>query len=325
MIRFSDRWVWDFWLAHDGQHHHAFYLWAPRALGDQHLRHRNATIGHSTSTDLVTWEHHGTVLAPRPPVDGGVPGFDASATWTGSVVRAPDGRWLMFYTGSRFTAPEPDHTNVETVGVAVSHDLHTWKAEDGPVTEADPRWYETLGTSTWPEEAWRDPWVHPAPDGSGWHMLTTARALPTAGVDDDDAGVIGHAWSPDLVSWEVRPPLSRPGAGFAHLEVPQVVTVEGRHFLVFSCPAEKLAARRRPRTPGGIWCLPVEDPCGPYDIDSAHLLADERLYSGRVVLDDEGRPHLLAVLNDAPDGSFTGAVSDPLPLHVTPDGRLQLL
>ena len=40
----------------------------------------------------------------------------------------------------------------------------------------------------------------------------------------DIRGVIGHAWSPDLVSWEVRAPLSEPGE-FGHLEVPQVEIV----------------------------------------------------------------------------------------------------
>ncbi len=56
-------------------------------------------------------------------------------------------------------------------------------------------------------------------------MLVTARARD--GVERD-RGVIGHAWSADLRRWEIRPPLSAPGAGFAHLEVPQVVRIEGR-------------------------------------------------------------------------------------------------
>ncbi len=48
-------WVWDSWTAVDGDTTHLFYLHAPTALGDPDLRHRNAAVGHATSTDLVTW------------------------------------------------------------------------------------------------------------------------------------------------------------------------------------------------------------------------------------------------------------------------------
>ena len=38
----------------------------------------------------------------------------------------------------------------------------------------------------------------PDPDGDGWHMLITARA---AHGPVDDRGVVGHAWSADLRTW----------------------------------------------------------------------------------------------------------------------------
>jgi beta-fructofuranosidase len=44
------------------------------------------------------------------------------------------------------------------------------------VLESDPRWYEQYPDAGWTDEAWRDPWVFPAPDGRGWHMLVTARS-----------------------------------------------------------------------------------------------------------------------------------------------------
>ena len=79
----TDHWVWDFWLADDGEQHHLFYLHAPKSLGHPDLRHRNAKIGHATSTDLRSWTNHGRAFEP------GLPGsFDGSATWTGSVVKA---------------------------------------------------------------------------------------------------------------------------------------------------------------------------------------------------------------------------------------------
>ncbi|BAJ75127.1 hypothetical protein MTES_2163 [Microbacterium testaceum StLB037] len=299
-----DHWVWDFWLARDGDTHHMMFLQAPMSLGDPDLRHRNASVGYATSDDLRSWTVHGTVLEPS---GGHAP--DATATWTGSIVRT-DAEWRMFYTGSRFLR-EGAITNVETVLAASSDDLATWAKDPAVVVSADPRWYETLEAGTWHEEAWRDPWVFADPDGDGWHMLVTARARDA---ETRDRGVIGHAWSADLHRWEVRPPLSRPGAGFAHLEVPQVVRVDGSWVLVFSCDSAHLAGAREGHT-GGIWAVALDDPRGPYPVEHATLVTTESLYSGRIAEDPDGRAVMLAFENISSVGSFVGTLSDPLPLR----------
>ncbi len=298
----DDHWVWDFWLADDGDLFHLYYLHAPRSLGDPDLRHRNARIGHATSTDLREWDDLGQVLAP------GEPGsFDASATWTGSVVKADDGTWRMFYTGARFLAAD-SIANVETVGVATSTDLHTWVKSPGPIVTADPEWYETLAAGTWREEAWRDPWVYRV--GDEWRMLITARS---AEGDPLDRGVIGLATSPDLETWTVRPPVSTPGAGFMHVEVPQVVELGGDSILLFSCDSPHLAGARAGE-PGGIWSVD-RDAAGGYPIERATRLVDERYYSGRVVRDRAGAPVLLAFENVDEGGGFVGRLSDPMPIR----------
>lgn len=297
-------WVWDFWLADDGELFHMYYLHAPRSLGDPELRHRNARVGHATSADLVDWNDLGPVL------DAGGPGeFDETATWTGSVLKGPDGVWRMFYTGSRFLAADST-ANIESVGVAKSADLHTWVKQPGSIARADGRWYETLGDSDWPEEAWRDPWVFAADDGSGWHMLVTARANTG---DERDRGVIAHATSPDLEHWTAQPPLSAPGSGFTHLEVPQVATIDGKHVLLFSCDGAALAGIRSGDV-GGIWALEIDSPTGPYEPGRAVLLADEALYSGRAIRDRSGAWMLLAFENSGGQGDFVGSLSDPIPL-----------
>lgn len=327
-----DHWVWDFWLARDGDTHHMMFLQAPMSLGDPDLRHRNASVGYATSDDLRSWTVHGTVLEPS---GGQAP--DATATWTGSIVEVA-GAWRMFYTGSRFLR-DGEITNVETVLAASSTDLAIWTKDAAVVVSADARWYETLEAGTWHEEAWRDPWVFADPDGDGWHMLVTARAREDAPHGDvresdgargnggmresdvvresgaaRDRGVIGHAWSPDLHHWEVRPPLSAPGAGFAHLEVPQVVEVEGRWVLLFSCDSAHLTGAREGST-GGIWAVALDDPRGPYPVERATLVTEESLYSGRVAEDVDGRPVMLAFENTTADGTFVGTLSDPLRLR----------
>lgn len=297
-------WVWDFWIADDGERFHLFYLHAPRTLGNPDLRHRNARIGHATSLDLVSWTDHGEVLGPGP-----AGGFDATATWTGCVVRGPD-TWYLFYTGSRFL-DAVSNANVETIGVATSSDLQTWTKHPVPILSADPRWYETLGTSTWPEEAWRDPWVYRDADGERWHMLLTARATrgPDAG-----RGVIGHAISTDLLHWEAQPPLSNPQAGFGHLEVPQLVEVDGHRLLVFCCNAPRLANDRAGEV-GGIYVAPALGPAGPFAIEQSSRLVSEALYAGRLVQRRDGTWVLLGFEMDEPARRFRGVICDPIPVH----------
>lgn len=297
-------WVWDFWLADDGELFHLFYLFAARSLGDPDLRHRNARIGHATSRDLVEWTDHGPVLGP-----GDVDAFDATATWTGSVVRGPDGLWRMFYTGASFVAADSNR-NIESVGLATSTDLFTWHKQPAFALRADPRWYETLGSSTWPEEAWRDPWVFA--DASGqWHMLLTARANRG---DDAGRGVIGHAVSDDLEHWEVRPPLSAPHQGFGHLEVPQTVEIDGHHVLLFSCNSPRLCDARAGHT-GGIWVASAASPVGPFDLKRAGLLVSEELYAGRLVRSRDGCWVLLAFEMGQFGGPVPGRICDPIPVR----------
>ena len=310
MLRLADAWTWDFWLADDGRSYHLYFLKAPRHIGHPDQRHWNVSIGHATSPDLADWTVVSDAITPS---DG--PAFDDIATWTGSVVRGRDGTWFMFYTG----VGPADRAPRQRIGLATSADLHHWSKHPGsPVLESDPRWYERLPDALRPDEAWRDPWVLADPDGDGWHMLVTARARDAPA---DQRGVIGHARSDDLVHWQAQPPLSRPGEGFDHLEVPQVEVVEGRPVLVFSCLTAGLSdERRKAGMPGGIWCLPCDSPLGPFDVNRAVRITDESLYSGRLVSDRAGRWIMLAFRNHGPDGRFIGELTDPIPIGWATDG-----
>lgn len=320
-------WVWDFWTAREGSTFHLYYLHAPKALGDPELRHRNAAIGHATSTDLREWTDHGTVI------EHGLPdAADATATWTGSVLRDPSGLWRMFYTGSRFPE-ESSSTNVETVLMATSTDLHTWSKVPGAALTADPTWYETLPDETWHEEAWRDPWIAQDAEG-GWHMLITARSRSTAteaegtaaGTDDSrDRGVIGHAVSADLVTWRAVRPLSAPGEGFAHLEVLQLVEIDGRQAVLFSCDSSHLAGARAGDR-GGVWAVPVPEE-GLFSgellsLSGAHAVTGDELYAGRAVRLADGGWALLGFENIGSSGAFIGQLSDPIPVRWNEAGQL---
>lgn len=312
MLRLASSWVWDFWTADDGDRYHLFFLKASRALIDPDRRHWRATIGHATSTDLSSWTEHADAVLPDDS-----PNFDDLATWTGSVVRQDDGMWRMFYTA----VSRAEGGLSQRISSVVSADLFTWHREPGrQVLVPDPQWYETAETRQWPDQAWRDPWVFR--DGETWHMLITARANHG---EADDRGVVGHATSPDLQAWTVQPPLSRPGAGFGHIEVVQTVNVDGRPVGLFSCLGSELSRGRRGDDPvGGIWAFPTDSLAGPFRTEESYRVTDEHLYVGRLVEDRAGHWQFLAFRNDDGHGGWVGEITDPQPVAWV-DGRLTIL
>jgi beta-fructofuranosidase len=151
-------------------------------------------------------------------------------------------------------------------------------------------------------------------------MLVTARANHG---EPDDRGVIGHATSTDLTTWTVQPPLSEPGAGFGHIEVVQVVVVDGNPVGLFSCLAPELSHGRRAADPvGGVWAFPVESLTGPFTVAESYRITDERLYVGRLVQDRAGVWRFLAFRN-LDEGGWVGEITDPQPVSWV-DGRLSV-
>jgi beta-fructofuranosidase len=306
-LRLSDKWIWDFWLARSNGHHHAFYLQAPRSLENTDLRHHHASIGHAVSTDLRDWEVLPDALRPG---DGGT--WDDLATWTGSVIDH-DGRWHMLYTGIN----RSERGLVQRVGLATSDDLVIWeKHPANPILEADPRWYELLDLTRWRDQSWRDPWLVAEPDGA-FRVLLTARASAGAA---DGAGVIAQARSHDLVRWEVLPPLTAPG-DFAQVECPQLVSIDGRHLILFSCLEDDHSAARKERLGSagatGTFVFSATDPAGPFVASAEPIGADGELgplYAGKLVETTPDDWHFMA-FKGAGDRGFVGELTDPIPVR----------
>jgi beta-fructofuranosidase len=307
MFALPESWVWDFWLVDDGDRYHLFFLYASKALKDPDARHHRASVGHAVSDDLKQWTRVVDAL-----VRSDAPAFDDMATWTGCVVRGDDGLWRMFYTGATMT----ELGNVQSVGMAVSHDLFEWeKSERNPLLTADSRWYERVIDGNWHDEAFRDPWVYQDEAAGVWRMLVTARANHGR---PDDRGVIGTAVSSDLDTWTLQEPLSDPGAGFGQLEVMHTAWIDGEHVLVFSCLAPDLSDDHRATgTTGGVWAV-IADEHGHWDPRRAQQLTGDDLYVGRVIEEREtGRSLFLAFSNTTADGRFIGEIIDPVPITVS--------
>lgn len=301
-LRLEDRWVWDSWVVDDGDRYHLFFLQAPRSLGDPDERHTAATVGHAVSDDLVSWEVLPDALGPR------VGSWDDLAIWTGSVVRTDDGRWRMFYTA---ISTRGHGLRDQRIGSAVSDDLLTWTRGDEQPLIADPRWYRTLPEDVTASETWRDPLVRRDPGGDGWHMFVAARS-PDAGPGDD--GVVAHARSSDLVTWEVGPPLTRPGCGFGQLEVLQLAEVEGQPLLVFTCHPSEMTPERAAKAQGcSTWWVAVDSPTGPWDVSVAQpFTAEPDLFAAPLVQRRDGSWAFIGFRNPQSGGGWDLEIVDPV-------------
>lgn len=311
MLRLPDTWVWDSWVVDDGERYHLFFLRAPATPDRPELRHTGARIGHAVSDDLVAWEDLGTALAPDPA------GWDDLALWTGSVVRDGGGRWLMYYTA---ITTEGHGLRDQRIGLAASRDLVNWeRVGDRPLLDPDPRWYRTIEEDPRFSETWRDPFVFRDADGDGWHMLVSAR-VPSAPRNED--GVLAHARSRDLVTWELGPPVTEP-AGFGQLEVAQVRHVEGRWLLVFTChPAEQSEERRRRHGDFTTWVVAGDGPLGPWDVARAKPFREEPLlFAAPLVQERDGGWAFVGFRNREAEGVFCFEILDPIRVRLDDAGN----
>ena len=296
-LELPDRFLWDFWTVEapgeaPGEAEGLTWLYALSAPRDPdpHTRHGRARVEAFSSADLRSWTHHGVALAPGPPG-----AWDDLAIWTGSVSADPAGGWAMLYTGRG----RADGGRAQRIGLARSADLVTWEKHPGPVIGADPALYRTAGRNG--STNWRDPWLEWSE--GGWTAWITAQH-PDGPVEG--CGTVARATSPDLVTWEVHPPVIAERLT-EHLEVPQIVAGGGAMLL-------------------NTYAHHV-DPAGPLPRACLSLLfrrdgdgfAFERVVEqwpadARYVI-KEVRPGLgLCWLGEQADGAFIGAVSDPFPL-----------
>lgn len=299
MLSGEAEWVWDSWYVVDGNELHAFYLMAPKSLGDSSLRHFNARVGHSVSTNGRDWEHLPDAFGPSEV------GFDNLAIWTGSIVKH-EGLWHMFYTGVNKETRE----RVQAIGHATSHDLMTWdRVSDEPILRADNR-YGLLGNSHDGCEHFRDPWVFKH-DGM-WHMTVTATT-------PDGWGTVAHATSHDLHEWMLQAPLVH-DSKLKQLEVTEVVQVDGAWQLIF-CMTPTDVLREGAPVGFGTFSAPAESPTGPFDLDKLSLFGDQ-VYAGRVV-QFNGEWLLLGFGGTGAEEDFSGVIVDPIAVEVSPRHNLQ--
>jgi len=308
MLSLPDKWIWDFWFAQDGDEYHIFYLQAPKSLKLEDRRHHNATIGHAVSTNLIDWN-----ILPDALIPGKHGMWDDLATWTGSIIKH-NNLWYLYYTGVN----EEERGLIQRIGVATSKDLLNWeKHEKNPIIEADEKYYEILNLKTWHDQAWRDPWVF-SYDGS-FHAFITARVNYGS---SDGRGVVAHAKSEDLINWRVMPPVTEPEE-FSQMEVPQLINIDNKYYLLFSTGAEHHSSERLKRTKNeavtGTHYLVSDNPLGPYNFTTDRFLQGDKfgsLYTGKIIQTNDGEWKMIACNNRREDDSFIGSITNPFDVQL---------
>ncbi|MGF1479157.1 MAG: glycosyl hydrolase family 32 [Cyanophyceae cyanobacterium] len=299
----SDRYIWDCWFAQHNSEYHLFYLHAPKTIANPELRHWNVAIGHACSTDLQKWELLPDALHPGPEFE--------KYTWTGSTLYHRN-QWYLFFSYSR----SQERGLIQRVGVATSTDAVTWHEHPEPIIEADPRYYEQLDLDLWHDQSWRDPWVFQHPSGD-FYALITARANhghpQTRGVI-----ALARALTPELLTWEVLPPIAQPQQ-YGAMECPQLVFIDGRYYLIFSSLPFHTSGEM------GTYYMVGDAPLGPFS-EPRKLCVDPigRFYAGKLLQSTDGEWYFVAWRNLARDCTFLGDLIAPVPVRIDRAGYLSL-
>ncbi len=162
----------DSWYCKDGDTYYAFYL---EYLADEPWEGRYdwQHVAYSTSKDLISWENHGTCLAPDKN------SWNDIGIATGSVVKH-NNKWYMIYSGNS------SKVGMSGAGIAVSDDLKTWKRiNDGPIITKFALYdfeYEGKPVKVCPLA---DYYIHPVPINGKYYIFVNSwisgRTLNTRG------------------------------------------------------------------------------------------------------------------------------------------------
>jgi beta-fructofuranosidase len=251
--------------------------------------------GHATSPDLLSWTQRPIALGPGDG-DGGC--------WSGSVVRAPDGETVLFYTS--VATAQLDVGRVRTAR-PVDDGLDTWRKDPGVVVEPPS------GVAA---RTFRDPYVFA--DGGRWWMLVGA------GLDDGTAAALGYV-SDDLRSWRYTGPVAArhrdetaPVWTGAMWECPQLLRLGQADLLVVSVWDDG----QLHSVAGAVGRFAD----GRFDVESWHRLSwGDAHYAASAFTDAGGRPGLVCWLRGVADvdAGWAGAIS--LPYLVELDGDRPVL
>jgi beta-fructofuranosidase len=281
-------------VVHHRGTYHVFYQYNPGGPF-----HGTIHWGHATSDDLVHWRDEPVALSPD------ADGPDRDGCWSGCTVVDDDGTPTLVYTGGR------GRDQLPCLATTTDPDLRTWeKHADNPVIEGPPEDVDVLSTDDWRAEfrdhcVWRE--------GDHWYHLVGAGLA-------DGGGVALLYRGSNLREWEYVGPLL---AG--DLE---------DHGVVWECPElldfgeyQLLHISNYSNVNFFVGSADLEEPS--FEVESRGRLDYGSYYAPQSTTDDRGRVLSWGWIKEDRgvepqwNAGWSGAMSLPRELDVTPDGELR--
>ena len=220
---------------------------------------------HISSRDLLHWKEH-----PDLPMRG----------CTGCFI-VKDGVGYAFTGNSqadRWVSRDPE--------------METWERDPAVSVQLDPRWYHI-------KSGWRDPAVVWVPEEKKYWMVACAQTAAGEGRHFKN-GCVSLATSPDLVNWQIEPPLWSPNA-WTWPECPDLFQLGNRWALVYLHEGTQLRLADSPRGP---WPRPDRE------------VLDKGLSAGRTLFDG----HRRLIFGWFWDNGWGGDMLVPRELYLHADG-----
>lgn len=235
----KNAWVGDLIPYYDNGVYYAFYLHDPRCMKDQYAEE---TTWHLVTTrDFVNVTYHGEAVKRG---NNREPNRNA---YTGSVVRAKDGTYYVYYT-----AFNPDiqinGKSVQSVMRAKGKDLYHLVNDGDFLLTADEELYESFD--------WRDPYVFYHEEEKCYWMLLAARRRGSGALR---GGCIALCKSVDMEKWSYEEPFFEPHM-YVTMECPELFRMGKWWYLVFSTFSDRFVTHyRMAESPYGPWMIPDDD------------------------------------------------------------------
>lgn len=280
-------------LIHRNDEFHVFYQYNP---GGPY--HDTIHWGHAVSDDLIHWEDRPVALTPSPD------GPDRDGCWSGCAFD-DDGTVRLMYTGGR------DDLQLPCLATAESESLGTWRKDpENPIIDTLPVDPPLRGTDEWKAE-FRDHNV--------WQEDDTWYQLIGSGVEGGGGTALLYSSMDDqLRQWYYEGPIltGDPETDGAMWECPELLDLGEKQLLHISNYDEVRYYLGR-----------YAD--GEFDVERSAILDYGDFYAPQSLRTDDGRILTWGWIWEARDESaqwdagWSGALSLPRELDLTPDGRLR--
>ena len=246
--------MWDTWLFQDGDDYHLFFL-------------SKGGLGRAVSKDIIHWKH-----LPKIENLAGEDDWDKDGMQkTGCTVKHNDKYYISYGANAK-----PEGT---PIGLLVSDDLVNWKRVGEPVLPIKAPYVS----------AWRDLssyWNNNKKEWDGYlFSMFGEEKLPS----------IVHVTSKDYLNWTYHKPLyvsehyTRLNNGFVFLEVPDLLEIDGTHYIIFSSIRSRKQFTSGREDASGTWYIKANKKEGPYEVTENPLLLGTGMgrkdhYVGRTII-----------------------------------------